>query len=525
MAQTTIPNQKIDRTITIYTYRWPAFVGAGAPGSSSGSTTLQAGNYEWPFELQLPGNTAESLEGFRQASITYKLKATIARGKFAHDLHAYKRLRIVRTLDPSALEFVHSMSVENIWPDKIDYSIVVPQRAVVFGTTLLLETRVSPLLKGLEMGDITIKLAEYHDIVSGHKGREFHDDRVVSNWTVPVSREEHWNDMIDDTGQEGWVVRTPLDLPRKLGPCLQSANVHGIKIRHKLKVVVALKNPDGHTSELRATLPVTIFISPNMPLDEEGNLVRQLPQGITSELTAVAPPSYSEHVLDQLYDEIEATGLQTPMIASGMSSPAFGHSRAASSENLAAMMHSVITPAALSSRLQSMSLEQNAAAARANSAPSSAPTSAPLTRQNSSDEPPTPSGRDSPPYVDLLEISKVPSYQTAVKARAPARPLTSLPDYLAATRGTPISSPPTSAPGSPAAAHRTIDPFSLITPVANPVYEAPVREALVREVPPSSPPRSVLAGRRRTFSISHGAHDGGDEHRRLHVLQSRERVA
>jgi len=510
VAQTTIPNQKIDRTNTIYTYRWPAFVGAGAPGSSSGSTTLQAGNYEWPFELQLPGNTAESLEGLRQASITYKLKATIARGKFAHDLHAYKRLRIVRTLDPSALEFVHSMSVENIWPDKIDYSIVVPQRAVVFGTSLMLETRVSPLLKGLEMGDITIKLVEYHDIASGHKGREFHNDRVVSSWTVPVSREEHWNDMIDDTGQEGWVIRTALDLPRKLGPCLQSATVHGIKIRHKLKVVVALKNPDGHTSELRATLPVTIFISPNMPLDEEGNLVRQLPQGITNELTAVAPPSYSEHVLDQLYDEIEATGLQTPMLASGMSSPAFGHSRAASSENLAAMMHSTITPAALSSRLQSMSLEQSNSAARASSTPSSAPTSAPLTRQNSDERP---SGRDSPPYVDLVEISKVPSYQTAVKA--PVRPLTSLPDYLAATRGTPISSPPTSAPGSPAAVHRTIDPFSLVTPVANPAPEAP----------PSSPPRSVLAGRRRTFSISHTSHDGGDEHRRLHVIQSRQRVA
>ena len=357
-------------------------------------------------------------------------------------------------------------------------------------------------------------------------------------WSVPMSRDEHWQDMIDDTGQEGWVMNTALDLPRKLGKCLQDVNVHGIKIRHKLKLVVALKNPDGHTSELRATLPVTIFISPNMPLDEEGNLVRQLPQGVASDTAvAVAPPSYSEHFLDQLYDELDLGGLQTPGVQSGVNSPVYGHSRAGSAENLASMMNLSITPADLSSRLQSMSLEEphrssswtsvsQAASSSgaptggvttprypAESAPSTAPPSAPLTRQNSDDQ----SGRESPDHLDMQTISKVPSYQTAVKT--PVRPLTSipglsLPDYLTAiSTGTPVTTPGVDSPAT--------DPMATAAP---PMASSPDAPAVQEPVSPRR--RSVLAGRRRQFSLSHSwLHGDSDEHRRIHVLQARGRVA
>ncbi|EOO01778.1 putative arrestin domain-containing protein [Phaeoacremonium minimum UCRPA7] len=250
VTPTGISSQKVDKTNTIFSHRWEPFVGGGA----SKSTTLAAGNYEWPFELLLPGDTCESVEGLPEANIIYHLKATVARGKLAYDLHTKKRVRIIRTLESSALEFLHAMSVENIWPNKVEYSIVVPQKAVVFGSEIPLETRFTPLLKGLEIGDITCKLVEVHDIIvqsfQGHSIREYKKEKEVAQWTVAMSREEHWQDMIEDTGQEGWVMNTTLDLPRKLGKCMQDVNVHGIKIRHKLKMVVALKNPDGHISEV-----------------------------------------------------------------------------------------------------------------------------------------------------------------------------------------------------------------------------------------------------------------------------------
>ena len=215
---------------------------------------MDKGNYEFPFELLLPGDTAESVEGLPEASITYKLKATIARGKLAYDLHAYKHVRVVRTLESSALEFLHAMSVENIWPNKVEYSIVVPQKAIVFGSVVPIEMRFTPLLKGLEIGEINIKLLEIHDILMqdsmGHSLRDYKREKAVTAWALHITREEHWHDMIEDTGQEGWMLDTELELPRKLGRCIQDVNVHGIKIRHKLKLTVALKNPDGHISEV-----------------------------------------------------------------------------------------------------------------------------------------------------------------------------------------------------------------------------------------------------------------------------------
>lgn len=360
-----LTSTKIDRSNVILNHQWAPFW--GTPGKSA---ILEKGNYEFPFELMLPGDTCESVEGLHEASVVYKIKATIARGKLAYDLHAYKHLRIVRTLESSALEFLHAMSVENIWPNKVEYSIVVPQKAVVFGSQIPLESRFTPLLKGLELGDITVKLIEIHEFFAAPSVnsssfslmREFRNERMVQSWNIGVSREEHWQEMIEDTGQEGWVINWSLDLPRKLGRCIQDVNVHGIKVRHKLKMVVALKNPDGHVSELRATLPLTIFISPNIPLDEQGNLTA--PSGpssnSTSGLTTIAPPGYGEHILDQLYDDVEIHNLQTPAPMSAVHSPIYGLSRAGSSENLASMNAASIPvhPAALTSRLQDVSARE-----------------------------------------------------------------------------------------------------------------------------------------------------------------------
>ncbi|EFY90467.1 arrestin domain-containing protein [Metarhizium acridum CQMa 102] len=422
-----VSGQKVDKTTTILDHRWQPFV-----GTHGKSMTLPAGNYEYPFEFMLPGDTAESVEGIPEASITYRLKATVGRGKLAYDLHAYKHLRIIRTLEPGALEFLHAMSVENIWPNKVDYSIIIPQKAVVFGGTINMEMRFTPLLKGLELGDITAKMIEIRDCwIQGATGlsmREYRTEREVATWRFEVNREEHWQDMIQDTGQEGWALVKPLPLPKRLRQCIQDLNHHGIKVRHKIKLTVALKNPDGHISELRATLPVSIFISPNIPFDEQGNLLSQN-QGSSAPSTEnalVAPPGYGEHVLDQLYEDVDVSGFQTPAIPSGVSSP----------------FYSQVSPTS----------------GQHGSAPRSEPPSQNLTRSNSEEDR---SGRNSTEHVDLdpaefAELNRVPSYATAVRTPAWSRtqPAAGLvPDYQTALY----------APRTPPATDITLEPLSTIS--------------------------------------------------------------
>lgn len=69
---------------------------------------LPAGNYEFPFDVILEGSLPESVEGLKDTWVTYRFKAEMGR-KYAKNIIVRKPLRIVRTLDPSALEISHAM--------------------------------------------------------------------------------------------------------------------------------------------------------------------------------------------------------------------------------------------------------------------------------------------------------------------------------------------------------------------------------------------------------------------------------
>jgi hypothetical protein len=252
VTPTGISNNRVDKISDIFLHKWAPFVG---PGSNSRGTTLPAGNYEWPFELVIPGSMPESVEGLSDTHIIYKLKASVARGKLAYDLHTHKPVRIVRTLDPSALELAHAMTVENVWPNKIEYQLVIPQKAIIFGTAINIEMRFTSLLKGLKIGPIKCVLNETQEFTipgqTTHTERNYKHSRDVDEWKFELNDEEHYHDMLGETGQDGYILNEMMPLPKRLAKCLQDVDVHGIKVRHKVKFNVALHNPDGHVSEVR----------------------------------------------------------------------------------------------------------------------------------------------------------------------------------------------------------------------------------------------------------------------------------
>ena len=73
------------------------------------SEVLPAGNYEYPFDMIIPGSTPESVEGLTDTWIVYRMKATIERGILQQNPVARKQVRIIRTLDTAALELAHAM--------------------------------------------------------------------------------------------------------------------------------------------------------------------------------------------------------------------------------------------------------------------------------------------------------------------------------------------------------------------------------------------------------------------------------
>jgi hypothetical protein len=223
----------------------------------SARMTLPAGTYEWPFEFIIPGSMVESVEGLADAHIKYKLQATVIqatviRGRLSHDFHAFKPVRIIRTLDPSAL--AHAMSAKNLWPNKVEYSIVVSQWAIAFGTSIQIEMTFMPLLKGLKIGTIKCDLVELHDWtlkfpIFGYQ--HWKKSRDIASWKFVVDEKEHYQDVIDNFGRGGWVLKETLLLPKSLKDCIQDVETLGIKIHHMVKFNITLENPDWHISEVR----------------------------------------------------------------------------------------------------------------------------------------------------------------------------------------------------------------------------------------------------------------------------------
>ena len=373
-----------------------------------------------------------------------------------------------------------AQSVENIWPNKIEYSISTPSKAIIFGSFLRVDFKLIPLLKGLVIGTITTQLREEQEFVvdpswnvSALAGGQTKHDRVIAtdNYTIDAEKDEQ----IIDEAAEGYQFSRFLELPKSLHKCLQDCNVKGIKIRHKVKFNVQLHNPDGHISELRANLPVALYISPNLPINENNDLVDQTPQAsraaVENDLNHAAPPLYGEHTLDKLYSEVDPSGYLTPGIGLSMPGTPYLHSRQPSSENLRALdaitstgsgvstpNGGSINPAALQHRLQNLNFtgpsttesgpSRSHDGSRRNSDPNndeyfgshgpSADTtqqsSGVLSRRESEEDEGFHSGARTPfpQYAHMEDLSRVPSYSTAVKAPAPHGSVAELPTYGAA---------------------------------------------------------------------------------------------
>lgn len=315
---------------------------------------LVLGNYEFPFSAILPGDMPESVEGLPGASVVYKIEATIDRGKFHNSMVAKRHVRVVRTMTTDAVELSETVAVDNTWPKKVEYSLSVPSKAIAIGSGVSISFMLVPLLKGLKLGAIKIQLMELYSYV-GYIPPAHTSERIVVEKNLPAPKEDDPNYQIDR-----WEVTSFLKVPPSLSKCTQDCDIlTHIKVRHKLKFNIELINPDGHKSELRASLPVQLFISPFVTVsaraddeaaelaaaddeEEEEELLfeadpstyapaettttegegdgtlRSNNHSYSSFTGLVAPPLYEQHVYDQLWSDV--TPVDSPA-TSGTATP------------------------------------------------------------------------------------------------------------------------------------------------------------------------------------------------------------
>lgn len=295
-------------------------------GNLESTHKVKAGTIEWPFEFELSPSMPESVEGLRETFIAYHLCASISRpGWNSKDIVAQEHIRIVRTLGQDSMEMTRSRVNADIWANKIAYSISIPTDAIVFGTSITADVELSPIKKGVRLGKVELRLVE--TVVKRIQNSEVPDsrgDRSKSEETEVAKTDmefpEHSRVMYEDEtvdnpmmADEMYKFKATLPLPKSLNTCRQDVDSHQINVTHRFKLMVNIHNPEGHISQLVCRLPVKIFISPNLPVNES-NEVCGVVDGLThealnsTETTVTAPPEYGRHQLDQLFSDMDPTG-------------------------------------------------------------------------------------------------------------------------------------------------------------------------------------------------------------------------
>ncbi|KAL2802776.1 hypothetical protein BJX63DRAFT_440620 [Aspergillus granulosus] len=262
---------------------------------------FSAGSYEYPFNVILEGSMVESLEGLKDASITYFFTVEIGR-KHGKNITYRKPLRIIRAPKPAGVD----LTLDEIWAQKLAYRVEVPSKVVAFGTSVDVNYDFVPLLAGLQIIYIDSQLIETRDLTLNEG--ELVSGRNNSSTTAVLASDRY---EVDEStphyttkSTNGFHFSRSLQLPRSLGQCVQDMSAMGIEIKHKLKIHVRMQNPDGHFSELRVSIPVSIYLSPHHRVWEGETVAGEAPPiFVESELSDEAPPPYGQHELDRSFNE------------------------------------------------------------------------------------------------------------------------------------------------------------------------------------------------------------------------------
>jgi len=423
-------------------------------GSKTKAHKLNAGYHEWDFKFKMPSNLDQSVEGLPTNWVVYSLKASVDRGYMSKQLTASNHIRVIRTLGRDMLESMPMEQInEDIWANKLAYKITVPQKNYIVGTSITADFVLIPLRKGVEISTIKMELIESRQLFADYAGRRISHQQemqvAVTEGDMPENSARTVPDGTEDPDalfDESHRFSMTLDLPKSLKSCRQSVDTENIRLSHKLRLYVNLKNPEGHTSQLLVKNHVHLFISPNLPPNEDQsvvvdqNILNQ--QAIQDEVNQNAPPTYGLHQLDELYNDIDPSGFMTPgghhsMMNSGANTPFYAQSRRGSAENLTSLDAAVHQPGggasalALQHRLANLSMNHD-----------DRPSRFQPSRHSSGDS--TPANNAEPAYFDLPTsnydmdaLARTPSYNTAVRtpigSRTPGGVDMMLPSYEIAT--------------------------------------------------------------------------------------------
>ncbi|KAG6817496.1 hypothetical protein H0H87_008121 [Tephrocybe sp. NHM501043] len=350
--------------------------------------TLKAGRHLFPFQLRIGGSLPSTIASpaFGGAAVSYKLHAQVVRTGFFNHWQTFQAglpVHIIRSFAPEAMEYQQTLEIENTWPAKLMYSIMVPHKAWAAGDKLTALVKFSPLVKGVYVLSVATSIHEQtkvyarngpqeqtrlvastkHEIVNGRtvevEDHRTGHSRTPSNPSSPASpaspsfgftnaSRSNSSTSLSSLGRQyfshtplrGFTSSTSVATPAsELPPSVPSPSsstaeetsvaetdsqdvvtylsihvpltvtpTHSLEpiiVSHRIRWNILILNLDGHTSELRCSLPLHLL--DYRLLNESRNLsaaTRRLLIGgaevPSTEEEDVQLPSYNQHIRDRV---------------------------------------------------------------------------------------------------------------------------------------------------------------------------------------------------------------------------------
>ncbi|KAH7147013.1 hypothetical protein B0J13DRAFT_664882 [Dactylonectria estremocensis] len=251
--------------------------------------------YEWPFELFIQGNQQESFRGCSHCGITYTLEASTFCEGPSNGILSFAPIRILRSPPLSDFDLMDPVTAQGKWAGKVEYNVTVRHRAIALGGLVPIDAQLRKLEPGVQITMAKFYLRETHalndrflpDLVT------YEGQRIVTEW--PLS--------LDATGIRIPAWQEYLELPKVVRRCSPDFNICGITIKHTLHFEATLGDSDGAELEYQVSIPVVLFVSPELPVNGWGVFAQEPIIGTDDAVHKDAlsegihvPPKYIEEV-------------------------------------------------------------------------------------------------------------------------------------------------------------------------------------------------------------------------------------
>ncbi|KAL6400066.1 putative HECT-type ubiquitin ligase-interacting protein creD [Ilyonectria robusta] len=252
-------------------------------------TCANGRTYEWPFELFIDGNQEESFRGCSRCSLNYRLEASAFSEDNSNSSWDFAPIRIIRCPALSAYELIDPITTHGKWAGKVEYNVSMAHQAIALGGLIPVDAQLAKLEPGVQVVKARFFLREVHSLqdetVPGRLAYE--GQRTVMEWPLTIH---------DTRGQmHSW--QQCFDLPRIVRKCSPDLSACMISISHTLYFAVTLMQSNGTVSEYESSIPIILFVSPELPVNGWGIFVQENQNFTSNALDILAeglhvPPKY-----------------------------------------------------------------------------------------------------------------------------------------------------------------------------------------------------------------------------------------